>query len=1119
MAKVFRIQQRNGNDTITDWGNSSVYGANVISQIEDPDGATASKEITSIPSPFARIDLVKTAFKEVTNTRQLDGDTIYHKMVSDTLDVAQIFFNYENLSGMVEIIEWQRGNGLALLRNNPSHIGDTLETYLVSDAQTYNFNKMNSIYMLNYVGPGRRGMMDIIGATSPATLFFSTANDLNRISQYIHFGQDRPFDIHYNPLYARDFEFVKYLFTLRNLYPSFSTDFPEFNEYLDQTFERLNDQQKNDITSIGTGTVDTVYETLRFGNTGVVSILEGLQYHIKPQQRPNSDFEIASDLCNDNNKPLVLPVESGALYADYIYVNDQWGRESKAPYYDNDSLENRHLPCCGMQYPYLTIGDFLEDYIVKLPYETNTRCFFDGNKENRGEQETYLLPIKPLYFKYFDKQKLQGEVGYHLKSIEVQEYAGGCVDVTLRIPVRGGRGYVEYNRTYTEGMAFNRETNNGGIKNFEFEFALFPNVAFNSDNDAYYRMGITSDFDSFDRYSLHCYSGATEVQAKETIRNDNDDRIPRCQIYSVDEHKIDYFQIDCTNANARGLIVPKFRELAGRGQYTFAVDLGTSNTHIEYSVDGRRDSNPFDISENDAQIVTLTTNPRSIWGAIFDSDFLPKAISATQGYSFPIRTVMSAARNTNWNQEVIPMGHVNVAFTYGKKNTYSYNNLYSNIKWSNDESAAQQMRAYIESLMLLLRNKVVMNGGSLSDTKIVWFYPISMTRAKVNQLLQIWRDAYNKFFGGDSSNVMQMTESVAPYEYYKSQFAGAADIVTIDIGGGTSDVVISSNNNVEYITSFRFAANSIFSNTLNPNTTRLNGIIRMFMGSIREKLEDNNLMDLLGVFEQIADSHKSADMASFFFSLPNNKQITDANIANSVNFNDMLQRDDKHKIIFILFYTAIIYHVACIMKSTNHRMPRYIAFSGNGSKVVSIVSNDEGLMADYTKQIFRLVYGREYDDNGLEMIINNRLPKEATCKGGIMCDRTLLAHLHETTRSCKVILKGYDNSSFADENDTYDQIDDAYIDGVAEQARAFINTFFELNNTFNFNDNFAIDRESVEIARDVCYRDIDRFVRDGLAMRIREVGANQPVEETLFFYPIIGIMNALSDEISRIHNR
>lgn len=76
MAKVLRLHKQ-ANDNITDWGKCAKYGLNVINQIEDPAGATAKKEITSIPSPFARIDLAKTAFGIVADSKTIDGNTIF----------------------------------------------------------------------------------------------------------------------------------------------------------------------------------------------------------------------------------------------------------------------------------------------------------------------------------------------------------------------------------------------------------------------------------------------------------------------------------------------------------------------------------------------------------------------------------------------------------------------------------------------------------------------------------------------------------------------------------------------------------------------------------------------------------------------------------------------------------------------------------------------------------------------------------------------------------------------------------------------------------------------------------------------------------------------------------
>ena len=234
MAKVLRLHKES-NDNITDWGLSKRYGKDVINQIEDPAGLTAKKEITSIPSPFARVDLAKTAFKFISDSRQLEGETIYHKIVSDSLDVGEIFFNYRKLEDKLEIIVWDRDRELDRLCNSPIEehqiLGQTLSMYLSQDAATYNFNDMQRIYLLNYRGKNRPAQMNIIGATSTATLFISSSNDLSYASNELKSsGKDRPFDDAYTPLYKRDFEFQKYLWALVYSYglERFAAKFPEF---------------------------------------------------------------------------------------------------------------------------------------------------------------------------------------------------------------------------------------------------------------------------------------------------------------------------------------------------------------------------------------------------------------------------------------------------------------------------------------------------------------------------------------------------------------------------------------------------------------------------------------------------------------------------------------------------------------------------------------------------------------------------------------------------------------------------------------------------------------------------------------------------------------------------
>ena len=74
MAKVLRLH-KGAADTIGNWDTSVKIGTKAIDSIADPIGANDKHEITSIPSPFARMDLVKRAFKIVAEG-SLEGELI-----------------------------------------------------------------------------------------------------------------------------------------------------------------------------------------------------------------------------------------------------------------------------------------------------------------------------------------------------------------------------------------------------------------------------------------------------------------------------------------------------------------------------------------------------------------------------------------------------------------------------------------------------------------------------------------------------------------------------------------------------------------------------------------------------------------------------------------------------------------------------------------------------------------------------------------------------------------------------------------------------------------------------------------------------------------------------------
>ena len=1028
MSKVLRLHT-SGVDTLEDWQNCAVYGSNVISQIQDPNGASAKHEITSIPSPFARIDLVKQAFKNVTDLRQLEGQTIFHKMVSDSLDIGEIFFKSNTYSDRVKIIFWDKTSNIDALLNGSARqkiLGQTLKMYLDQDAKAYNFDKMQRFFILGYTGDKRKTEFDVLGATSPATLFFSIANDLKYVSKEIPFNTDFPFDDDYNPLVKRDKEFIKYLFALKKSRRDFADLFPEVTAYLDLTYENLDVTTKNEISAMDATSVSNYDSLYTADGNNVVEIISGMTFHAK-QKSDNatitSDFSINSTR-KPNDKILVLPVEEGSKYSTLTLTQGKWDGNNPAPYKDSAEVSKRRLPQTSEQIPYLAISDFLEDRIIKMPYKLNSQAFFDANTE--PQDVSYFLPLKDKFFEYFTTDDIIND-----RMIEFKKNSGG-VKVVFHIPVKGGT--IDYERIYFENCEPKIDgrgkggNNDGGMvnKNDYFGFALMPNVRFERVEQANYRFAITSQDDK-SKYDVAFYGIVTKT---------------------------------------------------------------------------------FDIEQLDKQI---QLNSEFLTGDAKESlyqELCPELVGDNSISKFPMRSALLISKNINWNKPHFALGESNFAFLYEKKARLDHNKIETNLKWNNSADNEQIIKSYIESLFFLMRNKAILNGGNLEKTKIFWTYPLSMTLARKNTFKRVWQEAYTKYFGNDLSNVFDINESVAPYYYYKTKLAVVNNIVTIDIGGGTSDVVIANHGEIQYITSFRFAADSVFGDLNEKNEAQQNGIVRQFKDKIVRQLTANNLKGIKKILENLEKENNSANIASLFFSLKSNKDLTDKHI--NIDFYRELQLDTTQKITFLLFYSAIIYHVALMMKAKGLDMPRHIGFSGNGSRVVKILTEDTQLLQVFTKKIFAKIYGQDYPKDGLTIVLMDN-PKEATSIGAIMADTQAKIDVK------KVILLGTDQQTFANSEMSYNEINNdinGIINKIEKETNKFIDFVFSLNEgETSFRDSFGIDQQSIEIAKNICSRDIKTYAENKLLQKLSEVNKEDKVEETMFFYPLAGLINSLTDSI------
>lgn len=1133
MSKIFRLY-REGTTTYQGWNENPAfpYNSNARDTIEDPDGASAKNEITSIPSPFARIDLVKTAFKEVCrrasrDVRELDGNTIFHKMVSDSLDVGEIFFNIDKFKDKIEIITWNPSLMIDALKNdkNTSHyyVADALQKYLISDAKTYNFDQLKNIYLLNYTnGPDE---LNIIGATSPATLFFSGANNLEYIQDIFFANNDRPFDGYFVPLFKRDFDYIKAWWTIRKTTPNFSNLFPEIENYLNLTFKAITDivlkNKLNEITSASAKDFSLI-DVQSHQQSNQVEVLGTVLFKKKAIGDINNEFTLRPEREVSGVKPLVLPVESGNKYAGLQYVNGTWGNTNKAPYKPNISdVELRTLPYDGSVFAYLTISDFLEDTIVKVPHALNKKYFFDGNIKEVEQMTSFLLPIKPLYFKYFSIETISSTMPDGKPAYEMETIAGGSVNVVIRIPIAGNSriNYIEYQRIYyAQRQADVSETqNSGGMTSFDFSGLIMPSMKFQNKEEAIYTVSCVSTFSNQFHFDFY-YEGEIIRDVPMDCRNKEKGFFDfKAETYTIQNSNFDFIRVS-NKSGVSNIFIPIFLIHQSLEDYVFAVDLGTSNTHIEYKKADNNSSEAFNYKDSESLFSTFFVQSyREIQGKLIPldlidendlmvRDFIPTVVGGDSDFSFPTRTALSYAKSTDWTEKLRSFGLINFDITYNKKLGIAYNaKPMVNIKWSNKPNAQSAMQAYIRNVMMIIRNKVIANNGNLAHTKITWFYPNSMSPRRLSQLSMAWNDSYNELFNHEGST-RNLSESVAPIQFYFRRYATATNLVNVDIGGGTTDIAFSSNGKVEYITSFKFAANSLFEDSfsdINPN----NGIIDWFKNDILALLQSKpELNELVNIFN--SNLGQPANMASFLFSLKDNS-ATKSLARNNIDFSKILQNDTKFKVVFIIFYTAIIYHIAQIVKAKGLKEPRHIAFSGNGSKIINIISSEPKILGKYTKVVFEKVLGKEYgsalDILGLEQGSN---PKESTCKGGLISAETYDIEPEN-------IVLSDSSGKLVKASDTYACISDTKKAEIVKTVKDFFNfTLVEIPSVFNLDNNFGVDNITMKIAIEECTKDLETYLSKGIELSIKESGnKDNPIGDAITFYPIKGVLQSLSSKI------
>lgn len=1123
MAKVFRIHNQGALNV--DWFPSTPINESLIESIST-DGGDGKKLPTSIPSPFARMDLVRTAFKIVGNkTSNLDGierngkamGSDNHKLISDALDIGQIFFNYNKHKDDLSLVAWDKDSSLnTLLKGNKKqqHLGNTLKLFLNQDSKQYNFDKFDKIYILKY-------KHKIIGGTSPRTLFFA-APSVEPTD--IKFGNDVMLDDALLPLYKRDEEYIKFLYVI-SLTPNFNDNFPEFNSYLKKSLEKINQTKPefyHKLMSLnGQDYLDSLENVLFNGNTGQpLEVIRGLilkQYVVDPSRiQKTSDFVINTTKEIQGFKPLVLPVEPYNL--KYTYTFDVWNPETVVPVYDNRPIEKRTLPEQEDPYPYLTMNDFLTDSIIKLPYQVNKDKFF-----TLGENQ-YLLPLTSKFFNYFNvKDVLEGNF------IKFTKRAGDSIEVILTIPIKNSNT-IQYSKLYMANGS--TDPKKGRILTKSFALSVFPFIS--SENiDIEYTLGLADikpeNDNSLELNVVNTSQSNTSLDLITKLRSES----PFITTQSKIKDRFDIIKI--RYGNCENFIIPTWKEYVSNGGdvYHFAIDFGTTNSHIEYKIDGQGSERAFDISKNDEQIVFLMSENVSERDLdVFDvrdaehhlqQEVIPKNFGADFLVNSPFRSCLVQNKNTNYTLPTAVFTDANAGFDYEKHPIRPYLKSFTNLKWANkDNDDNKRLSLYIEELLTLCKSKVLINNGSLKDTEIRWFFPVSMTSNHLGRLKKIWTDKFKIVFGDvvPESNLLEFPESLTPFYFYKEKGnirVQAKPSVSIDIGGGTTDIMIYADGEPQLISSFRFAGNAIFGDAFNGNIKN-NGFIRKYYPKIKDILSQNKLTTQIKILEKLYnDNESSQDVVNFFFSLKENNEIKKKHLDN-LDFSDNLSGDGDFKIIFLLFYSAIVYHIAQMMKVKGLDSPRNIVFSGTGSKTLSILENGSEKFPVLSK-VFECIYDRIYEESNSKIDVKlSEKPKEVTSKGGFYVPAEISDKNH--TNLVEVNTGNYKNLVVQSLNEVsnrtikYKDLNNEFFNGVVENVKNFYDVFEELMQNLNFRDNFGVSAKSAKLYNEIKSEDLLDYVMQGNETFTKDAEQEDNLRETFFFFPLIGKINELASEIS-----
>lgn len=784
-----------------------------------------------------------------------------------------------------------------------------------------------------------------------------------------------------------------------------------------------------------------------------------------------------------------------------------------------------------------------------------------------------LLPLKELYYQYFDVStitdavkvvKLRDNQGYRV-TVDVP-VSGGTVQLGKTYN-SGASAYPD-----GKLVSLGAHSIFMGIFPFVKDINPATCAVSNSYYRVLLYHGMKAGFDcslSFLRRDGHQLSAinANHVKSR-TFHQNRGNSFPVATYYALDrlnfnnvrtaiasDQRVDFDFVKVTVVNdgitSEAVVAPHFvpvhcTDITGG----IGVDFGTSNTHICFQSGG---VNPteftslFDHNQLPYRLLTMLHKPTRdtndsgqmkydfslstgfLNQLHYENEFMPIEIVEGGTFKFSIPTILNEHENGhNLNSGSIALLDTNIAIAYYANGSRQLGGQHIDkhnlgFKWLNTAEDEHRIRLFLEQLMLMARAHLMAKGYSLSAVKLIWTTPLSMNdrmaigvhNTLATVYTEIWQYLYAKYFflgapgAIPAGNLKSVSESRSPLYFSGNVAAVHGTVLTVDIGGGSSDVLLYQNaqaaNNITLTTSFEFAANHLFAGN------RINNI---FFKKYPREVEGNNT----AVMHPENDPAVSVpDLFNYRFS-----KAPDA-------INGLFNRANRQWMLLLTLHNStLIYHLAqtCKMEVAEN-YPSGLSFSGNGSKLFNLLDKAGGVgsLGRLINAIFKNVYATDNPALGQPIFLYSHdvTVKGATSygavhmltvNGGNDIDGRDLQRYHILKGDAETHILYTDhirrNAELAIPEDRK-----LFVENVVHNVESFLKAFFAAGSNSLFGQSIDTFCHDGLIGGHYDMRLLNAVWGDNLSQKIEQailnsmVGRNQ-VSSTLFFEPIKQLIVDLS---------